>query len=1066
MKLIESDIKQASSAANFAKGKEYYKYGMVRELNIVNDNDLYASLTSCVAGSYEDDYFQSIEMYRKWGKLSLHGNCTCPVSFNCKHVIAAALTYVLKPKKVDPLELINQWIKKVKIAAITQEHAQTSIPEINEQVLIYRIYDQEKKSSSGDVHFLKTKKGKSGKYNKGTSCTAQNVLGGHYFTEIINEDDRLILGLLQGLHEKWSSKISLKGPLGYKALNRLIQTNRCFFSQNDSPLRMLSDAHVITFEWTANDLEHSRLVCNLTEDQYLTPTHPMMLISAQDNTIQPIESSLAYDTVALMLKAPVIANVHLGEVYEKLSSIAALPAPAGYDIISINSTFVPSLRAFSHVSSEKTLHSLCLTFSYSGYSVEPLPFLENHRMSKNGSRIEISRDRNGEADAVKLLEAFGFSQHPWNKQLHFLSHQMPSMQAALERWNKFLTHHRFELEAKGWIIEVDESFTMSFEEAEGVSVLAQEKNDWFSLSFDLEFGGRARPLVPLLASIIAEFNHYEALPSKINIEIEENRFVTIDKTEMEPILKTIFELFEKKTKEGTFELSAYESHLVGDLDENVIWKGSREILELSSKLRDLKAIERVTPPKALNASLRQYQQEGLDWLGFLHDFRFGGILADDMGLGKTIQTLTHLSRLKEEGKLTKPSLIVMPTSLIANWRNEANRFTPNLSVLILHGSDRSELFEKIDEFDLILTTYPLIVRDSEVLGVKKFSYIILDEAQKIKNPKTQMAISIKGLSCEHRLALSGTPIENHLGELWSIFSFLMPGFLGNQSFFREFYQNPIEKERDMKRQEQFNRRIKPFMLRRTKEAVVLELPAKSEIIKYTQFEPKQAKLYESIRVTMEEKVREAINAKGLGKSHITILDALLKLRQVCCDPSLLSLEEAKKVKESAKLELLMDLLDELLQEGRKILLFSQFTSMLKIIEDRLVANSISFTKLTGETKKREDAIERFTSGEVDVFLISLKAGGVGLNLTEADTVIHYDPWWNPAVENQATDRAHRIGQTKAVFVYKLIVENSIEQKILELQKRKQAIQNTIYEGEHEDENVSFKGEELIELLMS
>jgi SNF2 family DNA or RNA helicase len=408
----------------------------------------------------------------------------------------------------------------------------------------------------------------------------------------------------------------------------------------------------------------------------------------------------------------------------------------------------------------------------------------------------------------------------------------------------------------------------------------------------------------------------------------------------------------------------------------------------------------------------------------------------------------------------------MPTSLIANWRNEANRFTPNLSVLILHGSDRSVLFEKIEEYDLILTTYPLIVRDSEVLGVKKFAYIILDEAQKIKNPKTQMAISIKGLSCDHRLALSGTPIENHLGELWSIFSFLMPGFLGNLSFFREFYQNPIEKERDMKRQEQFNRRIKPFMLRRTKEAVVLELPAKSEIIKYTQFEPKQAKLYESIRVTMEEKVREAINAKGLGKSHITILDALLKLRQVCCDPSLLSLEEAKKVKESAKLELLMDLLDELLQEGRKILLFSQFTSMLKIIEDRLVANSISFTKLTGETKKREEAIERFTRGEADVFLISLKAGGVGLNLTEADTVIHYDPWWNPAVENQATDRAHRIGQTKAVFVYKLIVENSIEQKILELQKRKQAIQNTIYEGEHEDENVGFKGEELIELLMS
>jgi hypothetical protein len=311
MKLIESDIKQATSAANFAKGKEYYKYGMVKELNIVNDNDLYASLTSRVAGTYEDDYFQSI-MYRKWGKLSLHGNCTCPVRFNCKHVIAAALTYVLKPKKVDPLELINQWIKKIKIAAITQEHASANIPEINEQVLIYRIYDQEKKTSSGDVHFFKTKQGKSGKYNKGTSCTAQNVLGGHYFTEIINEDDRLILGLLQGLHEKWSTRIFLKGSLSYKALNRLIQTNRCFFSQNDTPLQMLSDIHAIAFEWEADDLEHSRLVCNLTQDHFMTPTHPMMLINARNNTIQPIESSLDYDTVALMLKAPVIANAHLG----------------------------------------------------------------------------------------------------------------------------------------------------------------------------------------------------------------------------------------------------------------------------------------------------------------------------------------------------------------------------------------------------------------------------------------------------------------------------------------------------------------------------------------------------------------------------------------------------------------------------------------------------------------------------------------------------------------------------------------------------------------------------------
>jgi SNF2 family DNA or RNA helicase len=439
-------------------------------------------------------------------------------------------------------------------------------------------------------------------------------------------------------------------------------------------------------------------------------------------------------------------------------------------------------------------------------------------------------------------------------------------------------------------------------------------------------------------------------------------------------------------------------------------------------------------------------------------------LADDMGLGKTIQTLTHLSKLKEDGKLNKPSLIVMPTSLIANWKNEANRFTPNLSVLPLQGNDRAERFKDIKNYDIILTTYPLIVRDKEIFDEYDFCYIVLDEAQKIKNPKTKMTIAIKTFNCDYRLALSGTPIENHLGELWSIFSFLMPGFLDTLSFFKNYYQTPIEKENNFERQKLLNKRVKPFMIRRTKELVAHELPKKSVIIKYTQFDDKQSKLYESIRVTMEKKVREAVSKKGIGSSHITILDALLKLRQVCCDPSLLKIEEAKKVQNSAKLELLLDLLDELLQENRKILLFSQFTSMLSIIEKEIINRKIKYTKLTGSTTKREDAIDKFTKGDAQIFLISLKAGGVGLNLVEADTVIHYDPWWNPAVENQATDRAYRIGQTKAVFVYKLIVENTIEQKILELQKKKQALQDGIYDENKQQDDIKFSGDELMNLL--
>jgi superfamily II DNA or RNA helicase len=599
-------------------------------------------------------------------------------------------------------------------------------------------------------------------------------------------------------------------------------------------------------------------------------------------------------------------------------------------------------------------------------------------------------------------------------------------------------------------------------ECNQVNIHTEENNGWFSLSFDVDINGASITIAPFVISLLSKYPDYDSLPSKISFEVEKKRFMILDKVQMEPFLKTIFELHDKKTRGNLLEFQKHDSHLIADLNENIIWKGNREILELSSKLKNFSKIEKVVLPTVFTATLRDYQQEGVNWLGFLHDFGFGGILADDMGLGKTIQTLAHLSRLKEIGKLTKPSLIVLPTSLIANWKNEIKRFTPNLTFVILHGNQRHEVYDEIEKYDLILTTYALISRDAEILRVKEFGYIVLDEAQKIKNSKTQMAITIKSFSSEHRLALSGTPIENHLGELWAIFSFLMPGFLGSQSYFKKYYQIPIEKEGDQLRKEQLNRRIKPFIIRRTKEVVATELPPKSEIIKYTQFDSAQAALYESIRVMMEEKVRDAIKSSGLGKSHITILDALLKLRQVCCDPSLLSLDSAKQVKESAKLELLMDLLDELIQENRKILIFSQFTSMLSIIEKRLISKKINYTILTGSTVNREEAITKFSTGDAKVFLISLRAGGVGLNLVEADTVIHYDPWWNPAVENQATDRAYRIGQTKPVFVYKLIVENSIEQKILELQDKKKTLLNTLFDKG--SPNGVLKGDELLDLL--
>jgi SNF2 family DNA or RNA helicase len=386
---------------------------------------------------------------------------------------------------------------------------------------------------------------------------------------------------------------------------------------------------------------------------------------------------------------------------------------------------------------------------------------------------------------------------------------------------------------------------------------------------------------------------------------------------------------------------------------------------------------------------------------------------------------------------------------MANWRREAARFAPGLSVLTLHGAGRKTEFNRMGEHDLVLTTYPLLSRDKDALLSQEWHIVLLDEAQAIKNPKAQATLAALQLRARHRVCLTGTPMENNLEELWSLFHFLSPGLLGDQRQFKRVFRTPIEKQGDEDRRRLLGRRVRPFLLRRTKAEVAAELPEKTEIVETVDLDDPQRDLYESIRVAMDAKVRAEIASKGLARSHIMILEALLKLRQACCDPRLLKVEGASKVKSSAKLERLMDMLPELVAEGRRVLLFSQFTSMLSLIEESLRRTGIDYVKLTGQTRDRKTPVDRFQSGEVPVFLISLKAGGTGLNLTAADTVILYDPWWNPAVERQAMDRAHRIGQDKAVFVFKLVTAGTVEEAILTLQARKQALADGLFDPEAE-----------------
>jgi superfamily II DNA or RNA helicase len=466
----------------------------------------------------------------------------------------------------------------------------------------------------------------------------------------------------------------------------------------------------------------------------------------------------------------------------------------------------------------------------------------------------------------------------------------------------------------------------------------------------------------------------------------------------------------------------------------------------------------------LETVLRPYQKDGVAWLHFLRKNGFGGILADEMGLGKTLQTLAFLRFVREKNGGGAPMLIICPTSLVFNWVAEAKKFTPQLKVLTLHGPDRHARFDEIKNSDLVVTSYALIRRDAERYREFEFDMTVLDEAQHIKNRQTQNAQAVKAIKSQNRLVLTGTPLENSVLDLWSIFDFLMPDYLGTAKDFRERYEQPIAKEKNPEAQARLARRLRPFMLRRLKRAVAADLPAKIEQVAFCELTTEQRGVYQQVIEASRKEVLAAVGAQGLAKSRIVVLTALLRLRQTCCDLRLLKLEGVNPANASGKMELLGELLEEVIDGGHRVLVFSQFVGMLTILKEKLAAEKIDFCYLDGSTNNRGAMVEKFQNDStIPVFLISLKAGGVGLNLTGANTVIHFDPWWNPAVEDQATDRAHRIGQKNIVTSYKLIARDTVEEKILTLQNRKrEVIQATLGGEEALAESLSW--EEIQELL--
>ena len=592
------------------------------------------------------------------------------------------------------------------------------------------------------------------------------------------------------------------------------------------------------------------------------------------------------------------------------------------------------------------------------------------------------------------------------------------------------------------------------------SLEPEEDPDWFSLELGVEIDGQRLNLLPTLLELIRQSPSLTALRRAgagqrcVALPVGGRRYLAIPPERLRILAEVLVELYGGRT--DRLRVSAAQAAALARLERafddgrprsrrpRLRWRGATDELERARAVSAPAAP--VRPPEGLRAELRPYQREGAAWLQHLRQHGVGGVLADDMGLGKTVQVIAHLLLEHTSGRSSHPSLVVVPTSLIGNWRRELARFAPGLWVTAYHGAKRRRLWRLLPGSDVVLTSYPILARDRERLAGQPFHLLVLDEAQTIKNNRSQIHRAARSLTARHRLCLTGTPMENHLGEIWSLFEFLMPGHLGDRQQFGERYCQPIEGEGDEQALRALRSRVAPFILRRTKDQVARELPAKTEIVRAVELEGEQRELYESIRIAAHTQVREAIAERGMARSTVAILDALLKLRQVCCDPRLVPMDAARDVDRSAKHELLFELLPRQLEQGRRILLFSQFTSMLALIAEGLRERGIRHEVLTGATTERQRPIDAFNAGLAEVFLISLKAGGTGLNLTRADTVIHYDPWWNPAAQAQATDRAHRIGQTRPVFVYNLIAAGSVEERMLQLQRRKRTLAQSLLSG--------------------
>ena len=1054
-----------------AAGYAYWQQGRVSALEI--DTDM-AMITADVRGSARRPYEVTIAFADLDGDDEEPLiECTCPVGFDCKH--GAAVLFAAQASAASdadgPLGAVEPRIvpkaasKPPPLPAPLQQWLSETQAEATSRTC--GTYDLVYVVSPRALHDGKSRKGKAlqisgqilpqrlaiavwiwGQCGNGQTGwqqpAAYQLRNGQMPLQPV---DQWLVRRMDSYTGDLDTQTSPKGPAGSDWVEKAIATDRARWRKADGPILHWGQDQTAQWCWTnlANGEQRPSLE-GLTDGQLLLATTPPVIVDDSTGTVHRVagitDPALA-QRVLLMPPVPPDAVGQLATHWENIVG-SDIPAPTLTGLKDLGAmqplpvlTFVqekveaimPRRRGY-YASPTYKADMACarLSFDYAGYRVTPSANAAEIISNSDAGFIRFRRDLAAETRALEQMIVHGLIPVEGFPELRTKpTQQWDFAPAALTRATDFaLFMHTAlpQLRAEGWRIEYGPKWQLTIVEVGGADVqfdVTTSGTDWFDISLGARINGQVVDILPMLRQLLANFGPQllDQAGDSITIAIGPGKLAQLPTEQIRPVLAMLLDLaLHDREASGKLRLPRSDIAVLADLEAasagRIGWRGSDDLRQLARALARID-LEPTLTPVGFKANLRPYQQHGLDWLQALHSAGFGGVLADDMGLGKTVQALAHIATLKAAGKLKGPALIICPTSVLPNWQAEIARFVPELRSVLWHGNDRHNLHDRLDNADIIVSSYPLLVRDIKHFAAETLSLILFDEAQMLKNPKTAGFKAAKALKANQIIALSGTPVENQLTDLWSLMDLVAPGLLGSLDQFKRTLDRPITRDDDPAAKALLRRRLRPFMLRRTKDEVAGDLPDKTEMQEWVDLEKNQLAAYESLRLLMQKRVRDEIARVGLLRSQIVFLDALLKLRQLCCDPRLLPQTTAKNADKhagSAKLARLMEMLPELLREGRRIILFSQFTSMLDLIKPELDALAIAYVEIRGETQDRNTPVRRFQAGDVPLILISLKAGGTGLNLTAADTVILYDPWWNPAVEAQAIDRAHRIGQTR------------------------------------------------------